>query len=157
MTDRDRSNPESLTTLLNFRERKLRQRIHTSIPANVVSYDAGTRRAVVQPALRMVLDDGTVRRRAELVDVPVLAQAGGGFLVHAPLDPGDPVMLHFSMRGFSRFKKTLLESDPDVESVLSPAGAYVSGGFIKPDASPLRLGRARDAESGRLRGGSRPL
>ena len=100
-----------------------------------MSYDASTRRAVVQPGLRLTLRDGTTRRRSELVDVPVLAQAGGGYLVHAPLEAGDAVMLGFTQRGFSQFKKTLKESDPDVEAVLSPAGAYVLGSFVDPNVS----------------------
>ena len=41
-TSRDHSNPESLATLMRYRERKLRERLFTSMPANVVSYDAST-------------------------------------------------------------------------------------------------------------------
>ena len=37
--------------------------------------------------------------------------------------------------GISLFKRTLVESNPDAESVLSPAGAYVLGSFVEPDAA----------------------
>ena len=156
MTTRDHSNPQSLATLMRYRERKLRERIFTSAPANVISYNANTRRAVVQPALRMMLENGATRSRSPLVDVPVLAQAGAGFLVHVPLEAGDAVMLGFSMRGYSLFKRTLAESNPDAESVLSPAGAYVLGSFVEPDAALAATDGSCSTEHGRLRVGSRP-
>ena len=153
----DQRTPEALATGVRFAIRQALKRIHTSMPGVVVSYDAATRRAVVQPALRRILTTGEVRQRAQLVNVPVLVQGGGGYMLHVPLAAGDAVMLGFTQRGMSAFKKTLAESDPDAEAILSPAGAYVIASFGNLDAAPATDGLVLQTNDGgtyiSLRGG----
>lgn len=72
--------------------------INTSMPGVVVSYDAATRRAVVQPSLSKQIADGRVLPAPQIVSVPIVFPTGGGFSMTWPLHPGDGVMLHFSQR-----------------------------------------------------------
>ena len=103
--------------------------LHTSRPGNIVEYDPETKRAVVQPAVDLLLDDGTVTARAPLLDVPVIHPSGGGFVCHFPLAPGDPVMLVFSDRGLTAFKEAYEKSSPDVDRLMSEADAVAIPGF----------------------------
>ena len=63
-------------------------------------YDAATKRAVVQPALRTTYtNDMPPEDKPPLVNVPVVSSSGGGYVVHLPLRCGDPVWLIFAERG----------------------------------------------------------
>jgi len=68
-------------------------------PGEIVSYDPGTNRAIVRPALPKMLPDGSSLPAPLIYNVPVqwMAAAGGvGFT--APLKRGDVVELRFAQR-----------------------------------------------------------
>ena len=80
--------------------------LHTTIPGLVTAYDPLTKRANVQPALRMLLADGSEIEKPPILDVPLQQPAHGGHMVHQQVDVGDVVVLLFSKRGLEKFKLT---------------------------------------------------
>ena len=105
------------------------KRLYTAMPGEIVSYDANTRRASVRGSLQVVMDGGTQLQRPVIPNVPVVFQQAMGFLLEFPLVPGDSVLLVFSMRGLSRWKRTHGESAPDVDGLLSERDAVALPGF----------------------------
>ena len=101
---------QNLSDVLEFCFAREIRDVYTSIPGEIVSYANG--RASVQPTIRVLLTDGSVRDRPVLSDVPVMHPAGGGYKIHVPLVAGDPVWLLFSMRGIEHWKRTMGMSDP---------------------------------------------
>ena len=120
---------ERLDQLLPFAIRQASKLWHTSLPGVVRSYDASTRRARVQPAINQRLTDGSTLPRPELLDVPVWIPAGGGYYVHVPLRPGDPVLLVFGMRSISTWKVACTQVDPDSDAIMSIADAVCVPGW----------------------------
>jgi hypothetical protein len=76
-------------------------KIQTSLPGIIVSYDEGTRTAVVQPAVY----EGEAPFPV-LEDVPVLFTGGAGIAIIHSLVPGDEVEITFSKLDPSRFQST---------------------------------------------------
>ena len=88
-------------------EQTIRAQVHTSVPGIVRSYDPATKRARVQPALRLLVAEGdtvTGHDKPPILDVPVQQRATGGWMIHQQLDEGDTVLLLFSERGVEQFK-----------------------------------------------------
>lgn len=126
----------SLSALLRSRVLpEFKKELNVALPAVVEEYDAETKRAVVLPAVRLMLAD-RMRSRALLLDVPVVHPSAGGYLVHLPIQPGDPVLLVFSQRGLTEFKASFAESDPDVDSVLEAKDAVAFPGFGALQVTP---------------------
>lgn len=72
--------------------------VRTVVPGVVVSYDTTTQSAAVQPTIREGFDDAEEERVAWVLppivpNAPVCFFAAGGWTMHAPLAPGDPVLL----------------------------------------------------------------
>lgn len=77
------------------------------IPGVVQRYDATTKRAVIQPAImRDFKDRRPSIAMAPLVDVPVVSNATGGFMIHQQINAGDIMMVVFTDRGLDAFKQT---------------------------------------------------
>ena len=95
---------------LEFVFRQLLKNVYTALPGVVESYDVSTRRAVIQPALRLRKTNGSELRRPLIPDVPVMFGVSPRYLIHDVLQQGDPVMLLVSSRDISEFKRTLRES-----------------------------------------------
>ena len=68
--------------------RKELQQVDDFLPARVVSYDAQSKRAVVQPLVQIKTTGGQQVSRAA-IEVPVYQSGGGGFVSHFPLKAGD--------------------------------------------------------------------
>lgn len=115
---------------VNFLIESAIEDIHTAMPGTVISYDATTRRAEIEPSLRHVLGDGQKSLiQPPVLDVPVLHPAGGGYVILMPIKPGDAVMMVFSERGITDFKKRLELSDPDITDSHSMRDAVAIPGF----------------------------
>ena len=84
--------------------RRLMRNVHTAMPGIVESYDPVSRRARVQPAIDILLADGSVTSRPIITGVPVLWPMTGMFSLTAPLASGDNVLLIISERGLERWK-----------------------------------------------------
>lgn len=118
----------SLSQLLDFVWKQWRKEIYTCMPGVVKEYDAETRRATVQPLLRMVATDGTPISRVEIEDVPVIQPSGGGYAIHVPLKEDDDVLIVYAMRDIGEFKETYLESTP-IGGILAGNNAIAIAGF----------------------------
>lgn len=89
--------------------------LHTAMPGTIVSYDASTQTATVQPGIRRSLDD-TLETLPSIPNVPIAWPAGGGMGLKFPLSVGDSVMLVFSEASFSTWRTSGQVSDPSDES-----------------------------------------
>ena len=149
--ERRRARTDSMSeTISAYLDSRLRE-IRTVAPCVVLEYDSATRRAVAQPAIRMLLTDGSEIERAPLVDVPVAFPAGGGVELVFDLQPGDTGLLLACERDIGAFKKALAMSSPGSGDILEarhsvmlptafgspspPAGSYnlssgIAGGLL---------------------------
>lgn len=136
------------TVLDNFHEQRIKT-LSTAMPALIEVFDQPSRRARVQPALSLLLTDGTTMRRAPIVDVPVVFPAGGGFSLIFPLAPGDAGMLLFSMRGILEFKRAYMESPPTADRLFDLSDAVFLAGFGPISLMPATAtGTALQTEDG---------
>lgn len=122
--------------------------LHTATPGIVRQYDAATRRATIQPGLLVSLTDGRDIRRPPLLDVPVLHPAGGGLLLHIPLEAGDPVLIVFSERGITAWKEALEESRADTVGIHSERDAMCIPGFGPAGSATIRPGLSLQSTDG---------
>lgn len=97
---------DDLTQLLHEAHEADTARMHTSFPAVVVSYDADTRRADVQPSLKRKMPDGSYSTLPVIPDVPVLYAGTAKYTVTFPLEPGDEVLCVASERSIEAWKDT---------------------------------------------------
>lgn len=72
--------------------------IHTSTPGKIISYDPGTGRASVQPAVKYKVNDGRMLDAPVIVNVPVYFPSGGSASITYPVHAGDPCWLNFAER-----------------------------------------------------------
>ncbi len=138
-----------LATALRFIFNQSIKDAHTALPGNIVQYNSATKRAIVQPAIRLKLTTGESIPRAQIANVPIIHPAGGGYVIHFPLQPGDPVMLVFSERGITEFKRTFALANPDTDSMLSEKDAVAFPAFGGLNISPANAnGISIQSESG---------
>lgn len=130
-----------------FFDQKMKD-IHTAMPGRIVSYTAEKKRAIVSPAIDILLTNGRRMKRAALVDIPVIHPSGGGFVVHIPLVPGDSVMLVFSERGLSRFKESFDISPPELGVFFNMKDGVAFPGFGGLEISPATDGLCIQTEAG---------
>ena len=120
---------DSLATGVRFALTEWSKGINTCLPGIVHAYDAATRRATVQPAIDMLTTDGRTIPRPLVANVPVVAPAGGGWSVSLPLEAGDPVLLVFSQRGLTGFKRAHERAAPDADRLMAMGDAIAIPGF----------------------------
>ena len=114
---------------IRFAIRQSLKDLYTCMPGIVESYDAETRRAVVKGTLKMVTTKKEEIEREAIHNVPVVFPSGGGFAMTFPLEQGDPVLLVYSQRGLTNWKKTLGVAAPDVFGFFSEKDAMAIPGF----------------------------
>jgi hypothetical protein len=78
--------------------------IHTSFPGVIVEYDAGKRRATVQPSLKRRAGNKEYIHFPMLIDVPVQFPGTKKYTFHLPLEKGDEVAVFFSERALEAWK-----------------------------------------------------
>lgn len=71
---------------------KALEKCRVSVGARVTEFDRATRRATVQPQVRLRTLDGQTQERAPLPSRPVVLPRGGGFGIWFDLAPNDPVV-----------------------------------------------------------------
>jgi hypothetical protein len=89
--------------------------VHTSMPGVVVEYDAGKRRATVQPSLKRRAGNKEYIDFPLLIDVPVIYPGTKKWTIHFPLEKGDEVAVFFSERALEAWKDAGQDGieDPD--------------------------------------------
>lgn len=106
MADAEPSLAELIRRALESRVAQVR----VSMPGVVVSYDATSKTAVIQPALSdVVFDDDDQRVVSELKpiqNVPVVFPSGGRLSLHFTLEPGDTGDLVFATNSISDWQRS---------------------------------------------------
>lgn len=110
---------DALPSLSEIVERALASHandVHVSMPGIVVSYDAATQTATVQPALRRVLQtedgDQVAEEIPPIPNVPVSWPGGSGLTMHGTLEEGDTGDLLFSTWSHNEWQATGRVSTP---------------------------------------------
>lgn len=86
----DSANTDSLPGGLDaFMSGWVMENLDDQLPARVVSYDAATNRAVLQPLVMIGMTDGSRKMRAQVSNIPVFRYGAGGFFIRHPVQPGD--------------------------------------------------------------------
>lgn len=120
--------------------------MHTSIPAVVVSYDAATQRATVQPCIKRRLGTGELFDYPPLIDVPVQQHATAEWAIHLPVGDGTEGVVHFSERSLDEWLGQggvgVAANDP--RRFDEQDGVFVPGHLSAPQALPASM-RPADA------------
>lgn len=87
-------------------------RLHTSIPAKVVSFNPQNQTVTIAPLIKQVMNDGSLVDIPPLMDVPVQYPKGGGFIFTFPLVAGDEGIALFSERCIDAWWQTGSASAP---------------------------------------------
>lgn len=135
-------NRRSLMTGVSLGLDWLRKNINTSMPGVVKAFDPARSMAVVQPAIKVRLQDDTERELPDILDVPVVYPAGGGYAITFPVRVGDPVLMLFSQRGLTEWKRTLDVASADRGVFHSMGDAVAIPGFgadVDADAMTIRV------------------
>lgn len=125
-------NPADLETpegFYNFLQKKFMQELYVCIPAVIISFDRGSNRAKVQPAIYTKAQDGQTIPWPSVSNVPVHTPGGGGFAASFPLNAGDTGFLMVCDRDISLFKQSLSLTTPNTYRT-----HQLEDGFFLPDA-----------------------
>ncbi len=133
--------PAELTMVdaLTAAQGELQTRIRTVVPCVVVSYNALTQSASVQPAPSNRRTQGDPEPLTPIPDAPVVFPAGGGWSMSWPLAPGDAVLAMCSDRGISRWRAQGTPFVPGSRRMHAIADAFVwpgGGPAPTPDGTP---------------------
>jgi hypothetical protein len=106
--------------------------VHTSFPGVVTEYDAGKRRATVQPSLKRRAGNKEYIAFPLLIDVPVLFPGTKKYTIHFPLEKEDEVAVFFSERALEAWKDVGQDDieDPD------PRRYSLSDAYCMPGLQP---------------------
>jgi hypothetical protein len=103
--------------------------IHYALPGVVVKYNAKTRRADIQPALKRKMPGGKFLDFPIIPDVPVRYSGNKEYTIHFPLKKDDEVLLIVTERGTDTWKasggKDIEENDPrrfDIQDCIAITG-----------------------------------
>lgn len=166
MTTLRDSTGDSMVEAVNASISTTLKHAHFCLPGVVDAFDAATARIEVTPSIDQLIDRGEADLEAVarplIFDVPVIYPNGGGYALTFPLAQGDDVMLVFSQRGMSEFKRKLAagevtsRSRPDEKVFFSINDAIAVPGFVQgpvvDDAMTIQL-----PMGGELRIGTDPL
>lgn len=119
--------------------------VHTGMPAEVVSFNAETATATVQPLLKRTYVDAagvrTVVLLPQIQGAPVQYPHGGGCSITWPLVPGERVWLSFAERSLDRW---LASQDGAAVSPNDPRKHNLSDAIVMAGVDPTALRRPVD-------------
>ena len=119
----------NLTGVLKTAIRKEMQNMNVMLPAEVVSYDRATNRAVIKHLVQMQGSDGKIVSRAQLASIRTYQFGNGAFSMGLPIKPGDKGWIKAADRDISTFQQGLNESAPNTDRMHS-----FEDGLFMPDA-----------------------
>lgn len=117
--------------------------LHTAMAGQIVEYDQASRRATVQPLVRVVLVDGdgneTRQPRPPITDVPVLMVGSGKERIRFPIAAGDECLIIATSDPLAGWKQSGGVSDPvaDRRHHLADAIAIVGLAVSQPADGPV--------------------
>jgi len=91
-------------------------RINVALPARVLSYNAKTRKALVEVSVRLPIQDengDVIYEQLPDLTVPVVFPSASGFSMHFPLSKDDPVQLLFNQRSITKWRRLGARADPE--------------------------------------------
>lgn len=111
--------------------------IRCCLPAQVVSYNPDNQTIVAQPTIQEKIvnrlsGDVYWQTTAQLVDVPVCFQQGGGFCATMPIQPGDEVLIVFADLSIDGWWQ-----NGGIQKWLSRRRHHLSDGFAIPGVRSL--------------------
>jgi len=128
--------PENISEAITFAVQNILAGKWTASPGIIESYDAATKRANVQPAIKSMLEDGSSVEHPLCLNVPVLFPSAGGYCLSVnKLDRGEPVLLIFCRRGISGFKQAFGMANPS-GGMMQMDSAVAIAGFGALSISP---------------------
>ena len=136
----EKQSPETPGKMVEFLIEQRLKYLYTAMPGVVVSFNAATRRARVQPAFPIIDVEDNEMRRSQIPNVPVIFPSLGGYTMHGELKAGDPVWLAYSMRGLANFKRTFEEARPSPEGGFAEHDAVAFAGFGPLEITPVSGG-----------------
>ena len=139
---------ENLTQVVEYWWSEKIKTLHTDIPGIVRAYDPLTKRARIQPALHLLLTDGSEVEKPPILDVPLRQTATGGHMVHQQVDEGDIVLLIFSERGLEKFKEVWTLAAPGLGAVMAERDAMAIPWGIETIAPVVETGWVAQSADG---------
>ena len=120
--------------------------LYTSMPAKVVAVKKKGNMTVVdvQPMLNMRFKDGSVIQEPPLGGVPVMWPNAGGCFITMPIEVGDEVMLHFSMRSSAEYKNS---DGVEPQTAVSKRLHNMNDAYATPCTTTYGKGRDVDTEA----------
>lgn len=110
----------------------IRENLDDMLPAQVVSYDDASNRAVIKPLIMVGTTDGQKISRGTIPNIPVFRFGGGGFFMRFPIKPGDFGWLKANDRDVSlMFQRGGREDWPNTERLHSFSDAMFFPDTIK--------------------------
>lgn len=122
------------------------QNLNFAAVGRIVSYDAGSQRASVQPSVPRLLSNGESEGMPVLEDVPVLWPRAGGASITFPVRAGDGCLIIFLDRSIDEWKTGKSEAPTDPrQHALSDAIAIMglvdfNGGGGSGEAVEIKMG-----------------
>jgi hypothetical protein len=110
---RNPSDNDSIPGLFNIILSKFLQSVDDCLPAQIVSYDAETNLAEIQPLISIIDTSKETTTRGPVASVPVMQIGLGGFVLRFPAKAGDLGWIKANDRDISIFKQTFENSDPN--------------------------------------------
>lgn len=134
MTRRDGLTPTMVDALDVF-EQAMRRRIRVALPGKVLSYDAATERAEIEPQVPNILRKRATQERVlewppVLPSVPVQFPGGGGVRITWPLSKGDFVTVLCHDRMIDEWLRTGSRVDPGDERMQHLGAAVAIPGLV---------------------------
>lgn len=111
-------------------------KINTVMPARIVTFDAKTQLATVQPLIDMVMKDGTTKPYPVIASVPVEFPYGGGFFLTFPVSSGDDCELTINQRCINGYLQTGEQRPPEEYRMFHLSDAVARVG-IRPQSRIL--------------------
>ena len=120
--------------------------LYTSMPAKVVAVKKKGNMTVVdvQPMLNMRFKDGSVIQEPPLGGVPIMWPNAGGCFITMPIEVGDEVMLHFSMRSSAEYKNS---DGVEPQTAVSKRLHNMNDAYATPCTTTYGKGRDVDTEA----------
>ncbi|MFY1939536.1 Gp138 family membrane-puncturing spike protein [Achromobacter xylosoxidans] len=110
----------------------IRENLDDMLPAQVVSYDDTSNRAVIKPLIMVGTTEGRKISRGAIPNIPVFRFGGGGFFMRFPIKPGDFGWLKANDRDVSlMFQRGGREDWPNTERLHSFSDAMFFPDTIK--------------------------
>jgi len=137
---------EVLSDVLHKAIRNGLAEVHTALPAEILAFEPGERKAEVRPLLKRRLPNGEEQSLPVISDVPVMFPAANGRGITWPLEKGDKVLLFFTERSIDQWLDSGDELTPrenrrfDLSDAVVVPGLYpfTDGPVVDEDALNVR-------------------